>query len=199
MNTERKRIDWAAIKNRLKQGQLAQGLGADRQKVEAIFRRRAEQLAKRKAVLGTASREIPVLTFYLGPECYGIELVELAEVFPFANCAPLPGAPPELVGVINRRGELRPVVDLAVLLGLSRGVEEGAGHVLLLRRHPLGAGLRVDRVDQVRAISPEELILPGGESAPLPTRYVKGLIPGALSLLSAEMILSHPLFKETLG
>ena len=197
MNTERKRLDWVEIKNRLKQGQLAQGLGTDPQKVEVLFRQRAEQLAKRRALPGAISGGLPVLTFYLGSECYAIELTELAEVLPFANCAPLPGAPPELLGVVNLRGELRPVADLAVLLGLPQGVEEGAGQVLFLR--PLGTGLRVGRVDQVRGIAPEELILPGGEGAALPTRYAKGLIPGALALLSAEMILSHPLFKETLG
>ncbi|MBI2504468.1 MAG: purine-binding chemotaxis protein CheW [Candidatus Latescibacteria bacterium] len=196
MNTEGKRIDWAEIKNRLKQGQLAQGLGVDRQKVEAIFRQRAERLATRKALPGAVSGGLSVLTFYLGQECYAIELAELAEVLPFAGCAPLPGAPPELLGVVNLRGEFRPVVDLAVLLGLPV-TEADAGQVLLLR--PLGAGLRVGRVDQVREISPEELILPGGESAALPTRYVQGLVPGALALLSAEMILSHPLLKETLG
>lgn len=196
MNSERKKIDWTEIKNKLKQRQFIQGLGADRQQVEAIFRQRAERLAIRQALPGPASSGLAVLTFYLGQECYAIELAELAEVLPFANCAPLPGAPPELLGVVNLRGELRPVVDLGCLLGLSRGTEEGAGQVLFLRL--LGVGLRVGRVDQVRAIAPEELILPGGESAALPTRYVRGLLPGVLALLSAEMILSHPLLKETL-
>lgn len=192
MNTKRKGIDWAAIK-----GGLQQGPDAERQRVEAIFRRRAEQLAIRKALPGAAAEGLSVLTFYLGQECYAIELIELAEVLPFANCAPLPGAPPGLVGVVNRRGELWSVADLAVLLGLPRGTEEGPGQVLFLRRQALG--LRVGRVDQVRVLSPEELVLPGGEDAPLPGRYAKGLIPGALALLDPGMILSHPLFKEASG
>ena len=197
MSTEGKKFDWTEIKTRLQQGQLAQRLGADRQQVEAIFRQRAERLAKPRVLPGAASRGLSVLTFYLGQECYAIELVELAEVIPFAGCAPLPGASPELMGVVNLRGELRPVVDLERLLGLPRGAAQGAGQVLFLR--PLGTGLRVDRVDQVRAIAPEELVVPGPASAPLPTRYVKGLIPGALTLLDPEMILSHPLLKETVG
>lgn len=197
MSTEGKRFDWAAIKNRLKQGQL--GLGVERQKAEAVFRQRAEQLAKPRALPGAASRGVSALTFYLGQECCAIELAELAEVLPFAACAPLPGAPPELLGVVNRRGELRPVVELSRLLGLPRSAEADPGQVLFLRRQTLGTGLRVDRIDQVRIMAPEELLLPGGESAALPTRYAKGLIPGVLILLSAEMILSHPLFKETLG
>jgi len=55
-------------------------------------------------------------------------------VLPFAPCAPVPGAPPQFLGVINLRGELRAVVDLARLLVPSADGNSDSEFVLMLRR-----------------------------------------------------------------
>ena len=59
---------------------------------------------------------IPALIFRLAQERYAIALKELAEVLPFTGCAQVPGGSPQFLGVINLRGELRPVIDLAWVL-----------------------------------------------------------------------------------
>ena len=140
----RKEIDWEEVLARLRQGELAleRASTPDPQRVEAVYRQRAAQLAGRRAQAGAVSPPLPVLTFYLGEERYGIELTALAEVVPFAGCTPLPGASPGVLGVVNARGEVRPVVDLARLIGLPEG--GASGYVLFLRGE--GAGLRVGRV-----------------------------------------------------
>lgn len=44
-----------------------------------------------------------------GAERFAIELTEILEVVRDAECAPAPGAPGQLAGVVNVRGEIRPV------------------------------------------------------------------------------------------
>ncbi len=197
MNARRKEIDWEEVRARLRQGEMAleRVSAPDPQKVEAVYRRRAAQLAGRPARAGAVSPPLSVLAFSLGEERYGIELTALAEVAPFAGCTPLPGASPEALGVVNARGEVRPVVDLARLIGLPEG--GASGHVLFLRRE--GAGLRVGRVEEVRQVRPEELTAPGEGGVDLPIRCVKGLVPKTLILLDIEAILEHPIFREVLA
>ena len=64
------------------------------------------RLAKAHAAgSGPSPLGLPVLIFRLAQELYAIELEEVAETLPFERCTPVPGSPPQFLGVINLRGE----------------------------------------------------------------------------------------------
>jgi purine-binding chemotaxis protein CheW len=54
----------------------------------------------------------------IGEDRYGIELTDVREVVPEPLLTPVPGAPAAVLGVVNLRGEVVPVLDTARLLGL---------------------------------------------------------------------------------
>jgi chemotaxis signal transduction protein len=54
-----------------------------------------------------------------GTEHYAISVDHVLEIAEFGEVAPVPGAPPEVTGVRNLRGQVIPVIDLATVLGLS--------------------------------------------------------------------------------
>jgi chemotaxis signal transduction protein len=54
----------------------------------------------------------------IGEDRYGIELTDVREVVPEPLLTPVPGAPAAVLGVVNLRGEVVPVLDTAQLLGL---------------------------------------------------------------------------------
>lgn len=54
----------------------------------------------------------------IGADRYGIELTDVREVVPAPRLTPVPGAPAAVLGVVNLRGEVVPVLDTARLLGL---------------------------------------------------------------------------------
>jgi len=155
--------------------------------MEAVFRQRATRLADRRAP--SAARKSPeVLVCHAGRERYALELDDLTEVLPFSGCAPIPGAPAGLLGVINLRAELRPVMDLGGLLGASKSSRELSGYIVLVRS--CQAGLRVDQVGQI-------LSLPGPvQRTGLPAGYVKAFLPDGLMLLDPAKLLSSFLHKE---
>lgn len=197
MNSSQKTIDWAEVHDRLKKSQLAlrQVSSPDPEAIQALYRRRAAQLAGRRS--RDTATTLPVLAFWLGQERYGIRLRDLAEVVPFTGCTPLPGAPPELAGAVNLRGEIHLVVDLARLLELPGGATDAPGHILFLRRESRKIGMKVDRADQIHPVSADELAAPEDKRQHLSTRYVKGIMPDGLIVIDLEVLWSHPVFKES--
>ena len=60
------------------------------------------------------------LLLSVGADRYALELTAIREVVPVPTVTPLPGAPATVLGVINLRGEVVPVLDTAALLGAGR-------------------------------------------------------------------------------
>jgi purine-binding chemotaxis protein CheW len=68
----------------------------------------------------TASPEAPrqVLTFNLGEEFYGIDILQVQEIRGWAPVTHIPQSPPHVLGVLNLRGSIVPIVDLRLRFGL---------------------------------------------------------------------------------
>jgi chemotaxis signal transduction protein len=69
------------------------------------------------------------LAIHAGAEAYAVRLGEIAGLYVDRPIVALPGPLPELLGLVGIRGSVRPVYDLAALLGHAPG---GAGRWLLL-------------------------------------------------------------------
>ncbi len=76
-------------------------------------------------------RELEVLVFRVAGERVAVELAAVEEVVLPERLHPLPDTPPELVGMLRLRGELIPVIDLAVSLALP--ATSAAAEVVLVR------------------------------------------------------------------
>jgi purine-binding chemotaxis protein CheW len=185
---DKPRIDWQGVRLRLERSEAAldKALTADAERVRTIFRQRAARLAGPLQADRAAGQDVPVLVFGMGSERYGIELPSLLEIVPRPLCAPVPGAPPQLAGVLLVRGEIHPVWELSRLLGLPDLSPDDPGNVLLLRREPRPFGLRVERVEGIRALKPEECGPARGD-----TRRVKWITPDLLSILDPAELLKE--------
>lgn len=173
-------ISWEEVHARLQASErsLRETLAESPKHVKTVFRRRAVQLARKPPADRPVSK-IPSLIFGIAQERYAIPLKELAEVLPFRGCTAVPGSGPQILGVINLRGELRPVIDLARVLSTGSSPDKGA--ILMLRR---GAALKVDAVEDLRDIGSEEIShLSHGH-------HIHSIASGALGLLDVESLLS---------
>ena len=164
---KRSPIRWEEIRTRLRANEkaLAETIAGNPARIKAVFHARGIQLARKHAEDKSASKGAPALIFRVSRERYAIKLSELAEVVPFRNCTPVPGTSSRLSGVINLRGELRPVIDLGMVL--SEKPSGDSGFVLVLRRQ---AGLKVDYIEDLHEIQPVDL-------APVVADYGLGVIP----------------------
>lgn len=126
----------------------------------------------------------------LGDQLCAIDVRAVREILDLQPMSQLPNAPPELLGLIDLRGQSIPVVDLALRLGVPRSMDEAGGRILVVEGNagepPLG--LLVDRVESVLEIESDAVearpeTLPGWDGS-----AVAGVtrLNGRLTLLLAQ-------------
>ena len=69
---------------------------------------------------GTKAKAGKYLTFKLGEEIYGLEILKVQEIIGIMKVTAVPGTPPFIRGVINLRGKIIPVVDLRLKFSMER-------------------------------------------------------------------------------
>ena len=201
MITKDNRIDWQGLKEKMRQVEHFFSNPVDPDQVKRIYRQRAQQLAQRRVQDTRQISEIAVLVFTLRQDTYAIELIHLAEILPFKDCTPVPKTPQTIRGVIDVRGEIRCVLDLARLLELDEGKDQvnpdtnnNGGYILILKRNQ--AGLKIDHLQRILYVDAKQVEQAAGQSD---DRYGnrKGVLPGNIILLDADKILAHPVFTST--
>ncbi|MEO5336286.1 MAG: chemotaxis protein CheW [Magnetospirillum sp. WYHS-4] len=194
-------FDWDTLKERLERSRqaLAGSLAANPARNRATLRMRAEWLANRGRDRGAGARQMAMLSFRVRGETYAFELNDLVETASALRCTPIPGASPELVGVTNLRGEIRPVLDAATLLnaaGVAPPIEDDrapdAAVVVFLRRQGAEVGLKVDALDRVRMVRADDLAA-AASGAATASPFVKGVTREMLIVLDARAILALPI------
>jgi two-component system, chemotaxis family, chemotaxis protein CheV len=80
-------------------------------------------------------------------EVYAIPVGNVREITPLGELTAVPGALPEVLGVRNLRGQILPVADLALVLGLPRATSPAL--LLVAEAGDLQVGLAVDAVSAV--------------------------------------------------
>lgn len=90
-------------------------------------------------------------------QLFGLPIDLVREVLPGQPLAPVPRAQEQILGVLNLRGEILPVVVIDPWLGLPPIADDPALPILVLRRDDLLVGLRVDAIRSVLNVPPEEI------------------------------------------
>lgn len=162
MTTHATQIDWTAVRRKLQRSQqaLEQTMSMDPERVEALFRERARKLMERHLDREPDVAAETVLVFAEGREKYAIDVATVAEVLPFSSATPLPEASPEVLGLVNLRGEFLTVLDLARVLGTQQENDGRGGYLLVLRGDDTRLGLRVDAVERIQSLRRDELSPP---------------------------------------
>jgi chemotaxis signal transduction protein len=174
------KIRWDEVHRRLaaSAAALEDALSENPQRIAAAYRRRAIQLAGRQ-LPSKPPNLVAALIVRAGRERYAVPLKELAEVLTFTSCTALPGATRRLRGLINVRGEIRPVIDLSLVLSETPG--NHAGFVLMLRRH---VGLKVDEIEELTEVAVTAHASGTGSNLTI------GLCDTALAVLDMDAVLA---------
>ncbi len=101
------------------------------------------------------------LTFVVGDEEYGVGILQAKEIIEYDTVTTVPNAPAYIRGVINLRGSVVPVVDLAVKFGRAPGVVTRRSCIIVVDvRHSSGTtvmGIFADRVTQVAELAADAI------------------------------------------
>ncbi|OPY80763.1 MAG: Chemotaxis protein CheW [Syntrophorhabdus sp. PtaU1.Bin153] len=142
-------------------------------------------------------RILQLVTFKLGQEEFGVDILKVQEINRMMDITRIPNAPPFIEGVINLRGKIIPIVDLRKRLGFldGDGASEKTTRIIVIELDGLVLGFIVDSVSEVLRI-PENTIEPapsivGG----IESEYIEGvgkLDNRLLILLELKRLFSSP-------
>lgn len=133
--------------------------------LQAMLEARAELDAgiEERRTVRVASR---CISFRVGDELYAVELSAVREVIVPPPVVSVPGAGPEIVGVINLRGNVVTVMNSRAMLGLAGTPHGPRARVLVLDQDGEWIGALVDAVDDIICVDPAALEDPGPTNAP---------------------------------
>ena len=137
------------------------------------------------------------LTFKLGKESFAIEILKVREVLDYSEPTHVPRSPDFLVGVINLRGNVVPVVDMRVILGMQKNEISIESCIIIIEialfDETVLVGALADSVQEVVEIMESTIDPPPKIGTKLRTEFLKGIgkvNSGFVMILNMDRVLS---------
>lgn len=115
------------------------------------------------------------VTFRLGNETYGINVMQVQEVLRVSEIAPVPGAPDYVVGIINLRGNVVTVVDTRRRFGLPSKEPDEMSRIVVIEAAEQVIGILVDSVAEVVELRTAEIETAPNVGNEDTARYIQGV------------------------
>jgi purine-binding chemotaxis protein CheW len=116
------------------------------------------------------------LTFTLGKEEYGIEILKVQEIRGYEAVTRIANAPEFIKGVVNLRGIIVPILDMRIKFNLGEAEYNQFTVVIILNVAGRVVGMVVDSVSDVIRLSAEQIRpAPDFSSSTFDTKYITGL------------------------
>lgn len=114
-------------------------------------------------------------TFKLADELYGINVMQVKEVLRLTEIAPVPGAAPYILGIINLRGNVITVVDTRTLFGLQRTENSDDSRIIVIELDDQVIGMLVDSVAEVIYLRQSEVERAPNVGTDESTKFIQGV------------------------
>ena len=147
---------------------------------------------------GTRAEGAQFLTFICAGEEYGIDILRVQEIKGWSGSTRVPHAHHYVLGVMNLRGVIVPVIDLRIRFGLPQRPVDASTVVIVVRVHSASGektiGIVVDAVSEVYAFSPDAIKPPPSIGGRVDDACVCGLASA-----DAKMVMLLDIDKLTAG
>lgn len=159
---------------------------------DRIMHQRALALAREPEDAAIAETHLAVIEFVLHGERYCVESQFVREVHVLRDLTPVPGTPDFVLGILNVRGQILAVLDLARILGVAPVEDTPPSRAVLLHAGSMEFAVPVDAVLGARAIDAAAV-------QPVPrhvdgshARYLRGVTAESIGVLDVEALLRDP-------
>lgn len=119
---------------------------------------------------------LELITFAIGAQDFCMDIMLVREIRGWVEVTPLPHAPVDVLGVMNLRGAVVPIVDLSRRLSLGPCAPHARNVVIIATIGAQVVGLLVTAVSDILAVAPDEMrpipAAGGAEAA----RFVSGIV-----------------------
>lgn len=142
-------------------------------------------------------QSLEFLTFTLGDEHYGLDIMKVKEIRGYEAVTKIANAPPFIKGVLNLRGDIVPIVDLRLKFAVGEATYNEFTIVIMLHIGERIVGIVVDSVSDVINIGSDEVKPPPQFGVAFDSQYLHGLAPVndlMIILLNIEALISSDEF-----
>jgi purine-binding chemotaxis protein CheW len=164
--------------------------------IKRILMERASHLSAPVQEAPTEGVILDVLAFSVGEERYAVETQYVLEAVPLRGLTPVPCTPSFVLGVINHRGHILPVLHLGRFLGRfldAPGPEiPEAGRVIAAEAGGMTFGLFADSVEGTLQLAERDLGLPPGSRAAEQPTFLQGVTHDMIAVLDLEALTRDP-------
>ena len=138
---------------------------------------------------GNPGDTLEIIAFRLYDQEFCVRTTTIREIRGWGPATPIPHAPADVIGVMNLRGTVLPIIDLANKLGIRSTEPNQRSAIVVAEVHGMAMGRVVDRVSDILTIA-ENLLQPVPEiSVSTGMRYTDGIIAqpdGMICFLNLE-------------
>jgi purine-binding chemotaxis protein CheW len=151
------------------------------------------------------SAEDPILqwvTFRLENESYGINVMQVQEVLRYTEIAPVPGAPPYVLGIINLRGNVVTVIDTRSRFALPNAETTDQTRIVIIEAEDQVVGILVDSVAEVVYLRQSEIETTPNVGNDEGAKFIQGVChknDELLILVDLEKLMSDEEWMEISG
>lgn len=124
---------------------------------------------------------------------FGVDILKSKEVFPLPSFTAVPNTREFVLGVFNLRGEIYPLVDISLVLGLEPKPVQSSDMVMLLEGDRAGVGIITDRIHGVHLISSNSIKSAKGSISLEMQEFISGMVTDRsteIYLLNLERVIS---------
>lgn len=159
---------------------------------ERILRERARALARVAPPAPATGSMLELLEFGLAAERYALETRYVQEVHPLRDLTPLPCVPAFVLGIVNLRGRIVPVLDIKRFFGLPEQGITDLHRIILVSGNALELGLLADVIIGIRTLATDSLQTSLPTLSGIHAEYLQGVNQERLVVLNLERMLTDP-------
>ncbi|MGK9368418.1 chemotaxis protein CheW [Melioribacter sp. Ez-97] len=141
----------------------------------------------------TSNDILQLVSFKIGKEEFGIDILKVQEINRMLNLTKVPNAPYYIDGVVNLRGRIIPIVNLRAKLGMERREADRNSRIVVVELSGKTIGFLVDEVSEVLRIPESITEQPPAMVAGVDSSFIRAigkLEDRLLILLDLEKVLS---------
>ncbi|PWV97511.1 purine-binding chemotaxis protein CheW [Hoeflea marina] len=105
----------------------------------------------------TVGDSLEIIAFRLNSREFCVRTIAIREIRGWAPSTPIPHSPPEVVGVMNLRGSVIPIIDLARKLGIPSTEANERSAIVVADVHNMAIGLVVDGVSDILTVTTSQI------------------------------------------
>jgi purine-binding chemotaxis protein CheW len=133
-----------------------------------------------------------LISFRIGEQEFCVDIMAVREIRGWTPATPLPQSPPFINGVINLRGAVLPIMDLAARLGFATAVTSARSVIIVVKVGERMIGLLVDAVSDILMITDDMVQVAPDVACDRVRSFVRGLISvdsRMISLIALDRLL----------